>query len=208
MKIPVILTALCCVTVLAADNPFVTSELVPDVIDAPPENELKVDFGNGNSVSYGNELTPTQVSKQPSLSWPAESGQLFTVFMVDPDAPSRTNTSLREYLHFMVGNVPDNDMDKGTTLAPYMGSAPPKDSGFHRYTLLVYKQPGKIETSAISSRAKFSVRNYTSTNQLGGPVAGNFFRAQYENGGGKSVAGSAMGVLGFTVIGLYLSWNW
>lgn len=80
---------------------------------------------------------------------------------------------MREYLHFMVGNVPDNDVSRGTTLAPYMGSAPPKDSGalrwshttlrrskhdtnytcpfagLHRYILLVYKQTGYIEARQL-----------------------------------------------------------
>ncbi|XP_034239377.1 protein D3-like [Thrips palmi] len=209
MKVLVLVTALCCAKVLAEDSPYVQQGIVPDIIDAPPAGELQVNFANNLKASYGNELTPTQVKDQPVFSWSGTSGDLFTVFMVDPDAPSRQNASLRCYLHFAVANVPQNDVAHGTILAPYMGSAPPKDSGLHRYTLLVYKQPGFIQTSAITDRRKFSVRDYASKNELGAPVAGNFFLAQFETAGsgGESVIGSAMYVTGVTVVGLYLSWN-
>lgn len=120
-----------------------------------------------------------------SISWPAESGDLFTVVITDPDAPSRqqpkyrycyfdpvnlqflANTSFfgREWHHWLVVNIPGNDISKGDTLSEYIGAGPPKGdfpllffahhhvlpmhisitgTGLHRYVFLAYKQNGKI----------------------------------------------------------------
>lgn len=42
-------------------------------------------------------------------------------------------------------NIPGNDVAKGQTLSEYVGSGPPKGTGLHRYVMLVYKQPGRIQ---------------------------------------------------------------
>lgn len=66
--------------------------------------------------------------------------------MVDPDAPSRTNPKNREYRHWLVMNIPGNDVTKGDEVIGFIGSGAPKHTGLHRYVYLVYKQPnGQIE---------------------------------------------------------------
>lgn len=59
---------------------------------------------------------------------------------LDPDAPSRKEPAHREFLHWSVVNIPGNDISKGDTLAEYVGSGPPKDTGLHRYVFLIFKQ--------------------------------------------------------------------
>lgn len=49
-----------------------------------------------------------------------------------------------EILHWLVGNIPGNDLKKGDLVASYVGSLPPEGSGLHKYIFLVYKQNGKI----------------------------------------------------------------
>lgn len=96
-------------------------------------------------MKLGNELTPTQVQNVPvSVKWPAEPDTLYTVCMTDPDAPSRQQPKYREWHHWLVVNVPGNDIGKGEILSEYVGSGPPKGTGLHRYVLVIYKQPGKI----------------------------------------------------------------
>ena len=91
-------------------------------------------------------------------------------------------------LHWLVSNIPGGDLSKGETIAEYIGSGPGKDTGLHRYVLLAYKQPGKltIEEARISNkertgRSAFSIRNFTAKYKMGDPVAGNMFRAQYDD---------------------------
>lgn len=48
--------------------------------------------------------------------------------MTDPDAPSRKEPKFREWHHWLVVNIPGNDITKGDTLSEYIGSGPPKVS--------------------------------------------------------------------------------
>lgn len=90
----------------------------------------QVDYGDGNLLHLGNTLTPTQVKNPPkSLSWPTEPGALYTLLMTDPDAPSRTNATLREVKHWVVVNIPGTDPTQGEEIAGYRGSGPPKGTG-------------------------------------------------------------------------------
>lgn len=57
----------------------------------------------------------------------------------DPDVPTRKGYN-REFRHWLVGNIPEENVAKGEVLAEYVGPAPPKGSGKHRYVFLVYKQ--------------------------------------------------------------------
>lgn len=95
----------------------------------------------------------------PTLKWTAEPESFYTLIMtgminshvnriflilianhIDPDAPSRQAPVNREFLHWLVANIPGDQVAKGDTIAEYIGSGPPKDSGLHRYVFLVYKQ--------------------------------------------------------------------
>lgn len=107
--------------------------VVPDVIDKVPAAVVTVKYGSGAEVKMGNELTPTQVKDVPSqVSWPTESDTLYTLAMVDPDAPSRQNPKFREWHHWLVLNIPGNDISKGQALSEYVGAGPPKGTGLHR----------------------------------------------------------------------------
>lgn len=96
------------------------------------------------TVDLGKELTPTQVKDQPTVSWEAEKGAYYTLMMMDPDAPSRTDFPYREARHWLVVNIPESYVQKGDHITEYVGSGPPKGTGLHRYTFLVYKQPNGI----------------------------------------------------------------
>jgi len=61
------------------------------------------------------------------------------LYIIDPDAPRRGGYN-REFRHWLVGNIPEENIAKGEILAEYVGPAPPKNTGKHRYVFLVYKQ--------------------------------------------------------------------
>lgn len=55
--------------------------------------------------------------------------------MVDPDAPSRWNPTNAEWLHWLVVNIPNGQVEKGNEWVRYQGPAPPPKTGPHRVSL-------------------------------------------------------------------------
>ncbi|XP_072395828.1 protein D2-like [Diabrotica undecimpunctata] len=162
--------------------------VVPDVIDVAPEQEVEVSYPSGVKVDSGNELTPTQVKDIPTVKWPADKDSLYTLCMTDPDAPSRKEPKFREWHHWLVGNIPGGDVSQGEVLSEYVGSGPPPNTGLHRYVFLVYKQNGKLKfdeprltNKSGDNRGGFSIRKFAAKYNLGQPVAGNLYQAEYDD---------------------------
>jgi len=103
-----------------------------------------VTYPSGVKVQKGNELTPTNVKDIPHVVWDSEPNTFYTLIMTDPDAPSRANPKFREFRHWLVANIPGNNLSEGDTIFEYVGSGPPKNTGLHRYIFLLYKQPDKL----------------------------------------------------------------
>lgn len=101
-------------------------------------------YSSGVSADLGNVLQPTQVKDAPQVKWEAEKGAYYTLVMVDPDAPSRSDPKFREIRHWLVMNIPDNVVENGDTVIEYIGAGPPKGTGLHRYVFLIFKQPNGI----------------------------------------------------------------
>ncbi|XP_049304329.1 phosphatidylethanolamine-binding protein homolog F40A3.3-like isoform X2 [Bactrocera dorsalis] len=164
-----------------------SSGIVPDIIDNKPKGLLQVTYSSGVKVELGKELTPTQVKDQPTVSWEAEDDVLYTLIMVDPDAPSRAEPTSREILHWLVINIPGNKVAEGQTVAEYIGSGPPEGTGLHRYVFLVFKQTDKIESTkfipktSLEGRVKVTTRDSIAKHNLGDPIAGSLYQAQYDD---------------------------
>ncbi|CAH1404410.1 unnamed protein product [Nezara viridula] len=159
------------------------SAVVPDVLTKAPDKILEVHY-NSSKVNLGNTLNVSAVENAPSVNWSGEDDSFYTICMIDPDAPSRSNPKAREWQHWLVGNIPGNKVDKGDVICTYAGATPPPGTGLHRYVLVVYKQPGKLQfdepkiTVPGGNRAKFSVSKFASKYKLGDPIAANFFQAK------------------------------
>ncbi|XP_065354284.1 protein D2-like [Calliphora vicina] len=160
--------------------------IIPDIIDSKPEAIAHMTYGSVD-VCLGNELKPKQVKDQPKVTWNADEKSLYTLLMVDPDAPSRDTPTYREILHWLVINVPGSNVSEGQVVAEYIGSGPPEGSGLHRYVFLVFKQADKILTDKFISnksregRLSVKTRDYITKYNLGNPVAGNYYQAQYDD---------------------------
>jgi len=165
------------------------NDVVPDVVDTVPLNVIEVKYPTGVEVKLGNELTPTQVKDIPMVvKWPTEDNSLYTLCMTDPDAPSRNSPKYREWHHWLVVNIPGNDVARGDVLSEYVGSGPPKGTGLHRYVFLVYKQPNKLSPDerkltnrSGEGRGQFKIRNFARKYGLGEPIAANFYQAQWDD---------------------------
>ncbi|XKL61067.1 hypothetical protein PGB90_008124 [Kerria lacca] len=169
-------------------NKFEEEQIVPDVIPVVPKEILEVTYSDGLKVNLGNELTPTQVKDKPSVKFNSNPDSFYTLCMTDPDAPSRKSPKFREWHHWLVGNIPGSEIEKGETLSEYIGSGPPPDTGLHRYVFLVYQQPGKLTFTeprltnrSGDNRGLFKISKFVENYKLGNPIAGNFYQAKYDN---------------------------
>lgn len=163
------------------------NKCVPDAIEAAPPEILKVTYGK-NEVNTGGELTPTIVKNIPQITWSNKPEKFYTLIMFDPDAPSRESPKAKEWLHWLVGNIPGGEVAKGQEICQYVGSAPPQKSGLHRYIFLLYEQKDKVQfkeeklpRTSGSGRPKFSHKSFAEKYDLSKPIAGNFFVAQWDS---------------------------
>nr|ALS40432.1 putative odorant-binding protein A5-2 [Zeugodacus tau] len=175
---------------IAVDNEveklFRDMEVVPDILDEPPKEMLKIEYNDGLVVGNGEEFTPTQTKDEPKLYWTSEHESYYTVIMVNPDIPTRQNPLLREWLHWLVVNVPGADIAKGDIIDPYIGPMAPKMSGVLRYVFLIYKQPGKqmfdeaiMTNTDVTGHEKFSSMGFAGKYNME-LVAGNLFQSRWD----------------------------
>ncbi|XP_063896607.1 protein D2 isoform X1 [Helicoverpa armigera] len=167
---------------------FEAQSVVPDVVSKAPSAVLSVKYPSGVEVNEGNVLTPTEVKDIPDVKWNASADEFYTLAMTDPDAPSRKDPKFREWHHWLVGNIPGNNICAGETLSQYVGSGPPPGTGLHRYVFLVYQQPAKLEfdeprltNRSGDNRGMFSISKFAKKYKLGDPIAGNFYQAEYDD---------------------------
>ncbi|XP_043762081.1 phosphatidylethanolamine-binding protein 1-like [Cervus elaphus] len=159
-------------------------------VDERPQHPLQVKYSGAEVDELGKVLTPTQVKNRPtSITWDGlDPGELYTLVLTDPDAPSRKDPKYREWHHFLVVNMKGNDVSSGTVLSDYVGSGPPKGTGLHRYLWLVYEQKGplKCDEPILSNRSgdrrgKFKVASFRKKYELGTPVAGTCYQAEWDD---------------------------
>lgn len=76
------------------------------MIDVAPEGFLSVDFPSGESVCLGNHLNFYDTLLEPKLNWKAKRGKLYTIMMIDMDAPlPEKKELLSPFVHLLVVNV-------------------------------------------------------------------------------------------------------
>jgi phosphatidylethanolamine-binding protein (PEBP) family uncharacterized protein len=97
----------------------------------------------------------------PNIKSKVDSKKLYTIMIIDEDAPSKTNPINKYMIHLLVIN-------NKTTIFDYKPPNPPINSGPHRYHVMVYEQPNIIDEYNIKlvSRPKFNLNKFVSTNML------------------------------------------
>eukprot|EP00246_Nothoceros_aenigmaticus_P017245 TRINITY_DN82_c0_g1_i5.p1 TRINITY_DN82_c0_g1~~TRINITY_DN82_c0_g1_i5.p1 ORF type:complete len:142 (+),score=8.85 TRINITY_DN82_c0_g1_i5:398-823(+) len=109
-------------------DPLVVGRVIGDVIDLfVPTISMSV-YYNVRQVNNGCEIKPSATTSPPSvqIAGRTSSDSYFTLVMTDPDAPSPSEPSMREWVHWIVTNIPaSTDVSQGTEIVPYMGPKPP-----------------------------------------------------------------------------------
>lgn len=164
------------------DEKFRSSKIVDDLLPKSPGSILDVEFDCG-FTTLGNKFTPLQVRNRPKVTWKgAKEDEFYTLIMTDVEGKAT------EWLHWHVGNIQGNNVDKADVLTAFFPSAPPKNTGEHRYVFLLFKQPAKIDfqghviipTFEMEGRNKFSTKALVEKFKLAAPVAGNFYLAAWD----------------------------
>ncbi|POW11698.1 hypothetical protein PSHT_08348 [Puccinia striiformis] len=156
----------------------------PDLFPSiDPAVDLKIKFehtysvGTYRTVNVGNFVPSSRSTKQPAIQAQVfhPEPRLYTIVMVDPDAPDPRNHSFTNFLHWVRTNVSISATTNGELdLTPthpeaeelkYVGPHPAEGSGTHRYTVMLFEQSGPIDLSVHShhllERKGFSLRRFS-----------------------------------------------
>ncbi|KAF8609940.1 PEBP-like protein [Ceratobasidium sp. AG-I] len=174
---------------------FKEAKIVPDLLPVfKPSSLLYLTYGNSSLRSAAGLVLPgkkfakdvTEDKPEISLEGPGWPGA-YVFFLLDPDAPSRSDPKWAQVRHMFAGNltvsdkwgpVPNSVVLKNLTGAvnDYMPPAPPAGTGPHRYVALLYAQPRDFDYSFLNTTARkgFNLTEFAVRSGLGTPLAGTF----------------------------------
>ncbi|KAI3976648.1 hypothetical protein MKX01_008506 [Papaver californicum] len=140
-----------------------------------PRINMSVCYGSKH-LTNGCEIKPSVAVDPPKVQISGCPQHFFTLVMVDPDAPSPSEPTMREIVVDVPGGASPSEFRK--ELVGYMGPKPPV--GMYRYVMVVFKQQGELKmvVEEPSSRARFNTRNFAKQFDLGIPVAAFYFNSQ------------------------------
>lgn len=161
-------------------------KIVPDVLPSISGNieQMKISY-EGITILEATELTPSQAHDEPKISWTSNINKFYTLFMTDPDAPGVEDYSFREFIHWVVTDIPGDDIKCGNVVVDYLGPAPPYASGIHRYCFLVYEQKEKGVVDINKAKKMFEgrggkkVMELVTNSDLGSPISASLMRSQW-----------------------------
>lgn len=140
---------------------------------------IKYDF---SQVNQGNLLGQLETATPPLIYYPEDLGKgPYTLILVDPDSPDPKDPIYKEWIQWMIVNIPGNQINLGRTVLPYQPPIPPR--GTHRYIFYLYDQQGTELPPNISyprqgfNRALFLWQYKLAMN----PLAINYFRVESLN---------------------------
>nr|UXL78653.1 flowering locus T1 [Mangifera indica] len=165
-------------------DPLVVGRVIGDVIDNFNTSiSRNVSYGN-RDVGNGVELKPSVVANHPRVDIGGTDLRTFyTLVMVDPDAPSPSNPGLREYLHWLVTDIPGSTgASFGQEIVNY--ESPRPTLGIHRFVFMLFRQLGRQTVYAPAWRQNFITRDFAELYNLGSPAAAVYFNCQKETGSG------------------------
>ncbi|XP_057436600.1 protein HEADING DATE 3A-like [Lotus japonicus] len=166
-------------------NPLVVGRVIGDVLDPFTSSiSMRVLYNNNKEVINSGEFKPSQIINQPRVDIGGDDLRtLYTLIMVDPDAPSPSDPNMREYLHWLVTNIPaTTGSGFGQEIVSYENPRP--TSGIHRFVFALFHQPCRQTILAPGWRQNFITRDFAEVYNLGLPVAAMYFHCQRESGSG------------------------
>jgi len=115
----------------------------------------------------------------PEVHWVASSNEtLYTLMMVDPVFLVNATHPWGPYVqHWMVINIPGNNISGGDVVNKFLGPAPNDINVYHKYTFVLYQQPGFLnltaaERNATQHRINFNLPAFIALHDLNNGAAG------------------------------------
>lgn len=130
---------------------------------------MEVSFGSikikekDNTDSQHIVIPLDKVQYEPTIMFDKEKSKYYTLIMIDPDAPSKENPYNKYWLHWIKTNI--TDKNDGDLIVEFNPSAPPKNSGPHRYCIIVFEQKDKLNLQHYE-RPKFNLKQFVKDNDL------------------------------------------
>lgn len=163
-----------------------------------PRVALHINYAHEDSlipVFFGNLLKPRECQNQPEVTFDPsfsmtgdkpETATLWTLLMTNPDGHLERENS--EYVHWMVANIPGNEVAKGETIVPYLQPFPPRGSGYHRHVFVLFKQEKRLDLGKYKVKDAFKLDErtfstptfYSSLQDAITPAGLAFFQADYD----------------------------
>ncbi|CAG5114782.1 unnamed protein product [Candidula unifasciata] len=94
-------------------------------------------------VYYGNVIPAAETAVKPFVSYESAEDNLWTLVMTSPDGNLEDHN--KELLHWLVGNIPGANIERGVTVCDYLQPFPPKGVGYLRYAFVLYKQERELD---------------------------------------------------------------
>ncbi|XP_027350441.1 protein FLOWERING LOCUS T-like [Abrus precatorius] len=169
-------------------DPLVLGRVIGDVLDPFTSSvSLRVVY-NYSDVINSCEFKPSQIVNKPRVDIGGDDLRiLYSLIVVNPDAPSPSDPYMKEYLHWLVTNIPATT---GATFGEEIVSyeSPRPTSGIQRIVFVLYRQLGRQIVHAPRWRQNFDTRDFAEVYNLGLPVASVYFNCQRESGwGGRRI---------------------
>nr|XP_018905739.1 PREDICTED: protein D1-like isoform X2 [Bemisia tabaci] len=174
---------------------MIKSQIIPDLFTEAPKKlqVVSVKFEGKSLANLGNHLSIRDLEYwAPFIHWKSDESEFYTLMMLNLDVPSRENPSQREWIVWLMTNIPGCWVMRGDELIEYEEPDPEKGTGSHRYVLLIYHQkqgkqkfreyafnliPGILHQEC--RRQKFNSRLFAADYSLGEPIGINFWETEW-----------------------------
>ncbi|KAH9515779.1 39S ribosomal protein L38, mitochondrial [Bulinus truncatus] len=138
-------------------------------------------------IRSGNIIPASETSVKPSVFFESPDDNLWSLLMTSPDG--NLEDSSKEILHWFIGNIPGNQIDKGETVCNYLQPFPPKGVGYLRYAFVLFKQKKKIDFKhvqrpenclSLRERSFSTLEFYRSLEDDITPAGLSFFQSEWD----------------------------
>jgi phosphatidylethanolamine-binding protein (PEBP) family uncharacterized protein len=148
-------------------------------------------------------LNPEYTSRAPRVSLEkASPNSHYMLMVVNPDSPayltgeetvtasgsvrrkSIFNSPDRDFVHWVVVNIPGNDVSAGHIVLPYVGACPSFNAGMQRFFFIVFEQPGIYEAFEdaelyFAQRGGLRACAWAKEAHFGAPIGVNGFSSEW-----------------------------
>lgn len=127
------------------------------------------DDGKIVPVHRGNIVTPTEASTKPSVEFKSSPESMWTLGLIGMDG--HLDNAESQYIHWLVSNIPSNEVHKGDEIFSYLQPFPLRGVGYQRFAFILYKQKSLLKLDVVN---EVSLKARTFNNE-------NFYRAHQDN---------------------------